>query len=105
MWHSLAVALRVPQEQLEGIEGHCQSDFDSLVEICDAWLNMLKDENTSPTWQAVISALHEAGAKEYAEELNKGEAQFFELVIIHWVNLLDCEDNALTEKEQLITDT
>ena len=71
LWRSLASALRVPKEQVEVIGSHCQSDFDSLVEVCDTWLNRLKDENTPPTWQVIVSALDEAGATELSEELKK----------------------------------
>ncbi len=49
------------------ISSHCQSDFDSLVEVCDAWLNKMKEEKML---QAVISALEEVDAKDLAEELN-----------------------------------
>ncbi len=70
LWRDLASAMKIPEEQIEVIRGHSQSDLDSLAEVCDAWL---KDESMLPTWQAVISALEEVGAKELAEELKSGE--------------------------------
>lgn len=82
MWYSLASALRVPQEQLKVIEGYCHSDFDSLVEVCDAWLNMMKDKNISPAWEDVISALHETGEKELTEEIESGAS--FESKNCNW---------------------
>ena len=69
LWHDLASALNIAKDQLDMISSQCQSDFDALVEVCDAWLKMLSAENTLPTWQAVIVALEEIGAKELAEEL------------------------------------
>lgn len=69
LWCDLSSTLKISKDQLDMISSHCQSDFDSLVEVCDAWLKMLSAENTLPTWQAVITALDEVGAKELAEEL------------------------------------
>ncbi len=65
LWCDLASAVRIPKEQLEVISSHCQSDLDSLVEVCDVWLK----DGTTLTWQEVISVLDEIDAKELAEEL------------------------------------
>ena len=69
LWRSLGHALKIPIDRIHLIGSHCQNEFDSLVEVCDAWLNKLTEENSSPTWQVVLSALEDVGAMDLVNEL------------------------------------
>ena len=71
IWRPLSAALKVPRETLEDIAGHCKNDFDSLVEVCDAWLVRLREKENAPSWQELLSALEEIDAQELATELNE----------------------------------
>ena len=68
IWQALASALNVPQEKVDIISRHCQSDYDSMVELCDTWL---KDESCDPSWQRVLTALEEIDAHQLAAKIRE----------------------------------
>lgn len=71
IWRPLSSALKIPQEKLDVISNHCQSDFDSMIEVCDVWLAVLRERNIAPTWLMLLAALEETGAHELVAELKE----------------------------------
>lgn len=71
IWHSLGGALKVPQDKLHVISAHWKTDLDSMVEVCDAWLAQLREENLTPSWQILLSAVDEINAHELVAELEE----------------------------------
>ena len=68
IWRALASALDIPQERVALISSHCQSDYDSMVEVCDAWL---RGERTALSWKKVMEALGKIGAHQLAAEIKE----------------------------------
>lgn len=79
LWRSLGKALSVPEEKLELIGSHCQTDFDSMVEMCDIWINQLRDEHVAPSWLTVHAALEEIGDHQLAAEVKDIEINGYQL--------------------------
>ena len=71
LWRSLGRALKLPEEEVEGFGSHCSSDFDCLVEVCDAWLKHQRDEDAVPSWLTIVTALEQINAQHLAEEIRK----------------------------------
>ena len=79
LWQSLGKALKVPEEKLELIGNHCQTDFDSMVELCDTWMNQLRDEDVIPSWLTIHAALEEIGDHQLAAEVKGIEINGYQL--------------------------
>ena len=79
LWQSLGKSLKVPEEKLELIGNHCQTDFDSMVELCDTWINQLRDENVIPSWLTIHAALEEIGDHQLAAEVKDIEINGYQI--------------------------
>ena len=45
--------------------------FDGLVEVCDAWLDKCRKENTPPTWSAVAEILSLIGQDKLSHDITQ----------------------------------
>ena len=59
----------VPTDVLDEIESSCEKAYDALVEVCDHWLRMCKDEKITPSWRIVAEILSLIGQYQLSHDL------------------------------------
>ena len=83
MWYEIGLALKVPDEEIEGLQQKSLSDINKLSKVLQYWI----DQGAEVTWYSIITAVRSkiVGQTQISKEIEsyvlQGSANYMSLVI------------------------
>ena len=69
-WTEIAGAFNLPSDLIQQLQQQCsgsEADYQSLVEVCEAWIS--QDRESPPTWKDVAEVIKTIGCVDIAKEM------------------------------------